>query len=88
MKRYIKQSGLKYRLKTLKNGKWTSYPTYHKKLTFRALCVRVPAEKWHIRVTYKPTVYNEGTYDNKKDLVNAYEAFTEEALVKYALENY
>ena len=88
MKKYIKQSGLHYRLKTFKNGKWTTYPTQRRKLVFRSLVEATPAEKWAIKVTYKPTVYNEGIYDNRKDLMKAYEAFTEEKLIKYALENY
>jgi hypothetical protein len=37
----------------------------------------------HIRVSYYPGVYNDGHYDNKKDLKEALTMFTEKRLLDY-----
>ena len=44
----------------------------------------------YLKVTYKPGVYNDGLYHDNEyhELIRAWSAFTEEDLVRDAIENY
>ena len=49
---------------------------------------RVPAnfKSCYLKVTYQPGIVNEGVYHNKPDLLNAWQQFTEDDLIREALK--
>jgi hypothetical protein len=40
----------------------------------------------YLRVSYAPGLYNHGTYDTRKDFIEALRQFTEPELLKHAKE--
>mgnify|MGYP001563099853 CR=1 FL=1 len=83
-KQLIHQQGYKYRIKVYKNGKMVSNSLTSKFKRFISKCERVNFLnlKVYIKVTYPYkisgiTAYNDGTYTNHKDLMQAVRAFTE-----------
>jgi len=56
---------------------------YHRQIKSRILDLieANSAEKYGIKVTYRPDLVNEGWYNNKKDLIFALNAFTEKTLL-------
>jgi len=68
---------------TFKNGvTQTLRPSRKSKIARSAVLTKM--KSGYLRVTYGPGSYNHGTYDNKKDFLQALNEFTEPELIKYA----
>ena len=79
-------------LKGWKNGKLIVSTKRHKIPAVRLVIEANNCEKWYLKVTYGKgrtpegikIIYNDGDYDNKKDLLYALKCFT----TKYEIEDY
>lgn len=60
---------------------------FYKKSMFYEILRRTPGRRGiYIRVNYGNNLYNDGVYNTKKDAKEAFMAFIEESLVRYALD--
>lgn len=66
------------------NGHNTVFAKKTKALAFANLILTAQGQVY-IKVTYGQKFHNDGIYDTKKDLEEALSAFTEDSLIKYAL---
>lgn len=72
---------LKIRLKLFKKSKMVLDTTFRVINRFHSLLVRHNFDLAYIKVTYLPTVFNDGEYTNKKELIKAFRDFTEKDLI-------
>ena len=72
---------LKIRLKLSNKGKKVLDTTFKVINRFHSILVRHKFDFAYIKVTYLPTVWNDGEYTSKKELVEAFRDFTEKDLI-------
>ncbi|MFC1656499.1 hypothetical protein ACFL14_00835 [Patescibacteria group bacterium] len=66
-----------------KNGKVDVYPKLKNKNKIFRLVQDGDFEKAYIKVMYDRVFYNDGEYENKKDLVEVFRVFMEKELIDY-----
>lgn len=92
IKRFTRKKGLSFYVSIKKlNGKVIKRQSPIKMKVFYFL--QANSEKYariFIRITYKPGLVNEGeyTFDQKNEMINAWQSFTDEDLIKDAITNY
>lgn len=87
MKKRIKQKGLSFYLKIkLLDGKVISRRSPIKRKILLFSKAGINEFKWiYLRVTYKPSIYNDGKYYTYEDFLNAWKSFTAEKLINEAI---
>ena len=87
---------LPLRLKGWKNKKLIVNLFCQKKSTLRRYIKANSCDKWYLKITYGKgrtvngieTIYNDGDYDNKKDLLYALKCFTARCEIDDYLNNF
>jgi hypothetical protein len=91
-KRFTRKTGLSFFVKIKKlDGRVVSRRSPAKRKVYNFLQAGSAKFKWiYLKVTYKPGLANEGKYsfDQKHELLNAWQCFTEENLIKDVITNY
>lgn len=72
---------LNIKLKLYKNNKVVLDTTFKVINRFYSILMRHKFDLAYIKVTYLPTVYNDGEYTNRQTLVQAFRDFTEKDLI-------
>lgn len=84
--KYPSKAGLFYNFVAYKNGKMTRKHTSPRKMAFYAKATHIwdveRPDKMQLKVSYSKDNVNEGEYFTKKDWIFAYQAFTEQALIR------
>ena len=84
-KQASKYPKLKLRLKVWRRDGTMRTFIRHSKHAFTRIIKAANGPKYELRVTYAPGIINEGVYDKKKDLLFAYQCFTNKDDVDFIL---
>ena len=86
LRKFPLKAGIFFNFRSFKNGKLIRKHTSPRKIAFLAKATHVwdveRPDKMLLRVSYREGNVNEGEYFTKKSWVFAYQAFTEQALIR------